>query len=101
MILDRRETILIYYMMRPSQDFVRCRQAGGWATIFASLRGAGVIQDAASCHVSVVGMQLFPLLYGQTRFPLSVPSLYILELPPLTTEHELRTLEEIVEATDR
>jgi hypothetical protein len=41
-------------------------------------------------------MQLFPLLDGQTRFPLSVPSLYIPELPPLRTELELWTLEKMV-----
>jgi hypothetical protein len=89
----------IYHMAKPSQAFFRCLQADGWATISASLQGAGVIQHAASCHVSVAGIQvqLFPRLNGQTRFPLTALSRCTPELPALTTAHELQTLETIAE----
>jgi hypothetical protein len=45
-------------------------------------------------------MQLFPLRDRQTRFTFSVPFLYIQELPTLTTELELTTLEKIVKVDD-
>jgi hypothetical protein len=48
----------------------------------------------------LAGINLFPLLDGQTRFPLSVTSLYIPELPPLRTELELWALEKIVGADE-
>jgi hypothetical protein len=52
---------------------------------------------ATSCHVSIAGTQIVPLLNGQSRFLLAAQTLYVPELPARTSAHELRTLEKLAE----
>jgi hypothetical protein len=96
---QRRQNVAIYYTVKPAQSFVRCPQTRGWDTNSVLLQGAGVLRNAAACHVSTARIQLFPRLSGQSRFLATTPSLYVPELPAITSAHELQTLETIADTS--
>jgi hypothetical protein len=58
--LNRQWFILLYDLVEPTQLFLRWRKLHGQETMSFVLLGAGLLSDAASCHMTMEGLQLYP-----------------------------------------
>jgi hypothetical protein len=82
------------------QLFLKCQKLQGQETMSLVLQGTGLLSDAASCHVTMEGLQLYPELHGESTFTAQNPSLYSLLLPEVASPKELKILTDITEVQD-
>jgi hypothetical protein len=88
--LERQGSLLLYHLVEPKQLFLRCLKLKGQETVSFVLQGTGLLNDAASCHVTMEGLQLYPELRGESTFPGQNPSLDSPLLPEIASPEELK-----------
>jgi hypothetical protein len=59
------------------------------------LQDTGVLRNTDSCQVTTEGVQLYPLLDGETVFDSQAPSLYTPSLPEMTSAEEIQLLKKL------
>jgi hypothetical protein len=96
-ILLRSGQVLLYHFAEPRRVFVRCPQQQDKSTTSWVLRDAGVINHAARCHVTTEGVQLYPLLDGESTFEGQAPMLFAPTLPEIVSQDEFHALRELSE----
>jgi hypothetical protein len=77
--------------------FIKCQQQQEGRTTSVVMQGAGILEDAARCHVTTEGVQLYPLLEAETTFESQAPLLYMPAIPAVISEDELQTLKRLIE----
>jgi hypothetical protein len=93
--LRRQGSVVVYHPVKPRQTHIRCRHEGKWETTSIQLHGSGTLRNTASCHVTTEGVQLCPVLSGETTFTGYTPNLYAPHLPAVATSSEVRKLKDI------
>jgi hypothetical protein len=96
-VLLRSGKTLLYHFTVPQRVVIQCphqrdRHQTSWV-----LQDAGAIYNAASCHVTTEGVQLYPLLDGETAFEGRTPTLFAPDLPEIVSHDELQTLRKLNE----
>ena len=75
---------------------LRCRKTGTWSTIRLRLQGAGTLQGAQSCHITLRDLQLYAEIRGSSQF--EAPSGLMIVTPelPITSDSELQALRNVL-----
>jgi hypothetical protein len=97
--LFRQGSTVVFYTAVASRTFFLCKQGGRRQTTTRTLHGGGLIEGAASCHLSTDGVQLGPVLRVETLFtetaaPLSAPA-----IPLLHQEEELQAIRQFINSS--
>jgi hypothetical protein len=85
----------MYHFPEPRRVFFKCKQQQEWTTTHMVLQDTGVLRNIDCCHVTTEGVQLYPLLDGETVFDSPAPSLYTPSLPEITSAEEIQLLRKL------
>jgi hypothetical protein len=97
-LLQQGSTV-VFFTATASWTFFRCKQGGRHQTTTHMLRGAGLIEGAASCHLSTDGVQLRPVLRVESRFAEAAPPLFAPAVPLLHQEQELQAIRQFINSS--
>jgi hypothetical protein len=95
----RHGSSLVYHLLTPQPVFFRCRKQRKWDTESILLHGPGILRNTEQCLVTTNGMQLYPVLSGETTFTGQVPALYTPILPPVIEPSESLHIRELTSTT--
>jgi hypothetical protein len=87
---------LLYHFTEQKRVFIKCSHQQDKLTSWV-LQDAGIFGKAAPCHVITEGVQLYPLLNGDTTFVGQTPMLFAPALPDTVSQNELQTLRKLSE----
>ena len=66
-VLRRHGAVVLYYVPKTTQVILRCRDNQSWVTNSIVVEGAGLLNNALTCHVTAGNLQLYAQLSGETR----------------------------------
>ncbi len=97
--LLRHGTTVVYYCPRPRRVFFRCRRDVAWETSSVELSGAGLIEEASSCHVTTEGLHLRPVFRSRSSLTVQLPQVYLPKLRVLASSSELEAVRRFTDSS--
>jgi hypothetical protein len=92
----RHGAVRVYYFPQQQEVHFKCSIKGGWHTFSLKLSGGGILSNVSSCYISTDKLQFYPELRGELDSVLPAPALYVPELQPVVSAHELHTLQQLM-----
>jgi len=88
--------VVLYYLPEPTLVFFRCRNVQGWNTTSIVLEGAGILNNALTCHVTTGNLQLYAQISGEIKVRTQSPAIIIPSRQTVTSHSEMESLRSIV-----
>ena len=82
-----------YYFPIRRQVNIRCPNGHDWSIYNEILLEAGIIHNATACSIASNEIRTLPELHGNSYKKFATPSLYLPDLSPILTVHEMPQLE--------
>jgi hypothetical protein len=89
--LQRHGGVCIYHFPDRHQVSIRCPRG---VTHSEVLHDAGIIHGATSCSIATSNVRTLPELHGTAGIHSDTPDVYLPDLPPILTAHELPQFEQ-------